>query len=113
MPRHPFHIVDIRPWPLLVGLNGFSLAIGLVGWFHRGGLLGVVLSLVVICFVLCGWWRDVIRERTYLGRHTRYVSRGLRGGMVLFLLSEVIFFFGFFWSFFHRALRPASEVGCV
>lgn len=38
----------------------------------------------------------MVRERTYLGHHTSYVSRGLRMGMLLFILSEALFFFGFF-----------------
>ena len=54
-----------------------------------------------------------MRERTYLGHHTSYVSRGLRMGILLFILSEALFFFGFFWAFFHRSLRPTPEVGCV
>jgi len=59
------------------------------------------------------WWRDVVRESTYMGHHTSYVSRGLRMGMLLFILSEALFFFGFFWAFFHSSLSPRPEVGCV
>lgn len=33
--------------------------------------------------------------------------------MLLFLVSEGIFFFGLFWAFFHRALRPTPEIGCT
>jgi len=55
----------------------------------------------------------VIRERTFIGHHTSYVARGLRFGMVLFLVSEAMFFVTFFWGFFHRALRPAPEIGCT
>ena len=33
--------------------------------------------------------------------------------MLLFIGSEALFFAGFFWAFFHRALRPRPEVGCV
>lgn len=34
-----------------------------------------------------------------MGRHTSLVYRGLRIGMVIFILSEVFFFFTFFWSY--------------
>ena len=54
-----------------------------------------------------------MRESTYGGHHTSYVSRGLRFGILLFIGSEALFFAGFFWAFFHRALRPGLEVGCV
>lgn len=48
-----------------------------------------------------------------MGHHTSYVSRGLRAGILLFIISEALFFFGFFWAFFHSSLRPNPEVGCV
>ena len=57
------------------------------------------------------WWRDVIREGTYQGFHTGQVSVGLRWGIILFIVSEVFFFFAFFWAYFHRSLVPTFEVG--
>lgn len=33
-------------------------------------------------------------------------------GMILFITSEVMFFFAFFWSFFHFSLSPSVELGC-
>jgi heme/copper-type cytochrome/quinol oxidase subunit 3 len=41
------------------------------------------------------------------------VQAGMRMGMILFIASEVMFFFGFFWAFFHAALVPVQEIGCV
>jgi len=49
------------------------------------------------------WWRDVVREATYLGHHTKMVQLGLRYGMILFIVSEVMFFVAFFWAFFHSS----------
>jgi heme/copper-type cytochrome/quinol oxidase subunit 3 len=46
------------------------------------------------------WWRDVVREGTLEGYHTNIVQLGLRYGMILFIVSEVMFFFAFFWAFF-------------
>ena len=54
----------------------------------------------------------MIREGTYLGFHRGLVVRGLKIGIVLFILSEVMFFFGFFWAFFHSRLAPRVELGC-
>jgi len=59
------------------------------------------------------WWRDVIREGTFGGHHTKAVQNGLRFGMVLFIVSECLFFFAFFWAFFHSSLSPTIELGCV
>lgn len=113
MPRHPYHIVDPRPWPVIVGVNVFSVARGLVLWFHEKSMLLLLLGLFNLAVVSALWWRDVIREATYLGHHTTYVSRGLRIGMLLFIFSEALFFFGFFWAFFHSSIRPTPEIGCV
>jgi heme/copper-type cytochrome/quinol oxidase subunit 3 len=33
--------------------------------------------------------------------------------MVLFIISEIMFFFGFFWAFFHSALIPSIFIGAV
>lgn len=59
------------------------------------------------------WWRDVIREATYQGHHTLVVQKGLKIGMLWFIISEVCFFISFFWAFFHSALSPAVELGVV
>lgn len=54
------------------------------------------------------WWRDIILERTYLGRHTNLVVKTLRIGMALFILSEVFFFVRFFWAFFYAIIGEIS-----
>ncbi len=113
MIRHPFHLVELRPWPLTGSIGAFAITIGLTAWFHGHGLSCLKIGLIVTALTIIQWWRDVIREGTFLGHHTSYVTKGLRWGMILFILSEVIFFFAFFWAFFHRRLAPTPELGCV
>lgn len=112
---HPYHLVDASPWPLIASIGALGLTSGGVMYMHRyeNGELLASLSLILILLVMVVWWRDVIREGTYLGLHTLVVQRGLRMGMILFILTEVVFFFSFFWSFFHSALVPAVEIGSV
>ncbi len=112
MTRLPFHLVEIRPWPVLAGIRAFSLAIGLTRWFHGHGIKILFLSVILIVLCMFQWWRDIIREGTFIGHHTSYVTRGLRYGIILFITSEVIFFFAFFWAFFHSSLSPTPELGC-
>jgi heme/copper-type cytochrome/quinol oxidase subunit 3 len=38
----------------------------------------------------------VVREATFEGHHTKAVQTGIRYGMILFIVSEVMFFFAFF-----------------
>jgi cytochrome c oxidase subunit 3 len=113
--RHSYHLVDLSPWPLLSSLNAVGLTVGLVMYMHRiiwGGWL-VLASLLCLVAVMGLWWRDVIRESTYLGYHTKKVQQGLKYGVILFIVSEVMFFFAFFWAFFHSSLAPTIEIGSV
>lgn len=113
--RHPFHLVDPSPWPFVASLSAFCCVIGLTMYMHvfiNGvyvffmGLLGLILTMFV-------WWRDITRESTFEGHHTGSVQRGLRYGVILFIVSEVLFFFAFFWAFFHSSIAPSVEVGFV
>ena len=45
------------------------------------------------------------------GYHTLPVQRGLRIGFWLFLISEAMLFFSFFWAFFHFKLNPSATIG--
>lgn len=76
--KHPFHLVDIRPWPLTSSLGAFLLARGLVKWFifFSADLLVIGLARVLISIVQ--WWRDVVREGTFQGLHTGKVRVGLQ-----------------------------------
>lgn len=112
MPRQPFHLVDFSPWPLTSAIRAFLIAIGLTSWFHGYGIYCLIIGLFVATISIIQWWRDVVREATFLGCHTSYVVNGLRWGIILFILSEVCFFFAFFWAFFHRSLAPTPELGC-
>jgi heme/copper-type cytochrome/quinol oxidase subunit 3 len=72
----------------------------------EGTLTGLTLFLVTIF----AWFTAIVRESA-LGDHTKTVQKGLRLGMLLFILSEVMLFFAFFWAFFHFSLVPAISVG--
>ena len=85
MPRHPFHIVDPSPWPILAALSAFAVAAGFIRLFHDKDCRLLIWGIGSLLHVSALWWRDVIRESTFIGHHTSYVARGLRLGMALFL----------------------------
>nr|UOU85370.1 cytochrome c oxidase subunit III [Theodoxus fluviatilis] len=109
--RNPFHLVEFSPWPLTGSVGALFLTVGLAGWFHGYSLFTMVLGLVLVALTMLQWWRDVIREGTFQGFHTGKVAKGLRWGMILFIVSEVCFFFAFFWAYFHSSLAPTPELG--
>jgi|TARA_B110000971_G_C20015274_1_gene503609 cytochrome c oxidase subunit 3 len=113
--RHGFHLVDPSPWPLVCSGSVLSTAVGAVMYFHSysGGGLILTTGLVMTTFGMSIWWRDIVRESTYEGHHTNVVQLGLRYGMLLFIASEVMFFFAFFWAFFSASLNPTVEIGAI
>nr|YP_010506516.1 cytochrome c oxidase subunit III [Korinchia angustiabdomena]QGW56726.1 cytochrome c oxidase subunit III [Korinchia angustiabdomena]UXF58234.1 cytochrome c oxidase subunit III [Korinchia angustiabdomena] len=109
--NHPFHLVDYSPWPLTSAIGTMTLVSGMVKWFHQYNMSLILLGTTITILTVYQWWRDVSRESTYQGLHTLPVTTGLRWGMILFILSEVLFFSSFFWAFFHSSLSPAIELG--
>jgi cytochrome c oxidase subunit 3 len=112
---HSYHLVDPSPWPLVAAFGAFMLTSGLVLYMHRfnGGFNLFLTGFITILFVMYAWWRDIVREATFEDTHTVTVQKGLRLGMVLFIASEVMFFFAFFWAFFHSSIAPSQGIGGV
>nr|AXS66575.1 cytochrome c oxidase subunit 3 [Tenebrionoidea sp. 17 KM-2017] len=109
--NHPYHLVDVSPWPILGSLAALTMMTGIVKWFHMFKTDLLLTGMIIILLVMFQWWRDVTREGTFQGHHTFIVTMGLRWGMILFITSEVFFFISFFWGFFHNSLAPAVEIG--
>jgi cytochrome c oxidase subunit 3 len=113
--KHSFHLVDPSPWPLISAFSALLFTFGTVMYMHGyvGGTFLWQFGFFMILFMMYCWWRDVVRESTIEGQHTRSVQSGLKMGMLLFILSEVMFFFAFFWAFFHSSFNPSPAIGGV
>ena len=109
------HLVTPSPWPILTAFSTFSLLVSMTNFMHgyMYSIRFVLSSLVLVVTTMSAWFRDIVRESTFEGNHTNKVQLGLRLGMILFIVSEVMFFFAFFWAFFHSSLSPAVALGGV
>jgi cytochrome c oxidase subunit 3 len=103
--NHDYHILPPSIWPLLAALGAFTMLFGAVMWMQGitqwmffGGVLLVVYSMF-------GWWSAMVAEGQG-SDHTPVVRIGLRYGFILFIMSEVMFFSAWFWSFFKHAMYP-------
>jgi cytochrome c oxidase subunit 3 len=112
---HSYHLVDPSPWPLIASFGGFMVTSGLVLYMHKfiGGWKLLFTGFLLILFVCYAWWRDIIREATFEEQHSISVQNVLKLGMILFIVSEVMFFFAFFWAFFHSSIAPTYNIGGV
>ena len=121
---HPYHLVDPSPWPVVGAAGAFILVLGavlfmdpdtlgegLAGAFEPLGLWLVAPGMLLVIYTMYAWWKDVVREATFEGRHTPVVQIGHRYGMALFIASEVMFFVAFLWAFFNASLFPTEAVG--
>nr|AOY39133.1 cytochrome c oxidase subunit 3 [Stenotrachelus aeneus] len=109
--NHPFHLVDISPWPILAALSALMVMFGIIKWFHFYEMNLFYLAFISMILNMYQWWRDISREGTFQGHHTLIVTQGLRWGMILFITSEIFFFASFFWGFLHNTLTPGIEIG--
>nr|QKW88333.1 cytochrome c oxidase subunit III [Trichagalma acutissimae] len=111
--NHPYHIVTISPWPLLTSLSMFIMMVGSIKMFNYTSLFLMTLGFYNIILCSIQWWRDIIRESTFQGLHNMKIYKMLSLGMVLFILSELLFFISLFWAYFHSALSPNIEIGNI
>ena len=107
--KHPYHLPDPSPWPIIASLGGFLIVFGIILAAHYHSYLMLIAGTLLTLGTAFMWWRDVIKEARTPGAHSAIVRLGLRYGMVLFIGSEVMFFSGFFWAYFNFLLYPETQ----
>jgi cytochrome c oxidase subunit 3 len=107
--HHDYHLVKPSPWPLVGSFFSVLLTMGIVSGLKgvfgmpKGNWIMAIAGFVGILYTMFGWWADVVKESRG-GDHTPVVQIGLRYGMILFIMSEVMFFVAWFWVFFEMSL---------
>lgn len=115
---HNFHIVPFSLYPFYVAIAVLNVVLLLCELFHNNICSGFSLLvrfyfMYIVIRLILGWLDDIALESLQPGNHTDKVRTGLRLGMVLFIVTEVMFFFSFFWSYFHSALSPSIMIGSL
>ena len=61
--NHPYHLVDISPWPLVGAISALVLAVGAIMYMHEidNGIV-LIIGFLMSLGTMAIWWRDVIRE---------------------------------------------------
>lgn len=108
---HYIFVFPVRPWPLLASFNSFVLLFSMILFLKFGASLGFLIVMVNISFCSFCWWLFYRSEFNFEGQNSFNLESGLKSSMLLFISSEVFFFFSFFWSYFHFFLSPTIEIG--
>ena len=105
--NHQYHILPPDIWPLIGAIAAVTFTSGMVLYMHdlpnHWLVLGLGIAGLIATFF--AWFSNVVRE-AQAGDHTPIVQLHLRYGMILFIASEVMFFVGWFWSWFDFSLFP-------
>jgi len=107
--NHDYHILQPSIWPFVGAVAGFAMLFGAVLWMHDITPWLFAAGLVGVLYTMYAWWAEVVHEGE-TGDHTPVVQIGLRYGFILFIMSEVMFFSAWFWSFFKHALYPMGPL---
>lgn len=108
---HPYHLVDVSPWPILMSFALLSGALSLVNWLTLGTNNKIINSIIKqnLFLILINWLKDCVREAK-AGYHTSKVQDGLMLGFIIFLITEVMLFVSFFWAMLHSSLSISTEL---
>ena len=105
--NHDYQILPPSIWPFIGALGAFIMLFGAVLAMHQMGPWMFLIGVLMVLYVMFGWWSDVVREGN-TGEHTPVVRISLRYGFIMFIMSEVMFFAAWFWTFFKHALYPGG-----
>ena len=118
--KHHFHLVDLSQLPSVTAFAVMLFILNIVFYLHFGGIFSTRpldhlmfhVSWFSFSLALFAWFLVVLKESKE-GYHTIFVRKGLKYGMLFFIVSEIMFFFAFFWAFFHVSLAPSIAVGGI
>lgn len=111
--KHPFQIIDPSPWPLVCAMGTLLLTLGAVLAMHKKDYIVLIFGALMVVGSAIGWWRDMIHEGADKKVYTKEVKNGLKIGMIIFIVTEIMFFVSFFWAYFNASLDPSAVIGSV
>lgn len=107
---HTYHIVNPVSWSLTGALSVLLITSGLIIWFHFNSTTLLMLGLTTNMLTIYQWWQDMILESPFKDIISQHSKRPSRYGTIIFIISKVLFFTGFFWALYHSSLAPTAEL---
>ena len=97
-----YYIPHGSHWPIIGSIGLFTTLASAALWLEDVALGRYLfpVGLLIILFMMFGWFGTVIRE-SEAGTYNHQVDRSFRWGMTWFIFSEVMFFAAFFGALFY------------
>ena len=107
-----YYLPEPSHWPILGSIGLFSIFAGSAIWLNGSSAGGLIIGfgIAVFLYMLFGWFGTVIRE-SVAGTYNQQVDVSFRWGMFWFILSEVMFFAGFFGALFYARVLSVQWLG--
>lgn len=107
-----YYVPHGTQWPIIGSIGLFITMFGAGTWLEgmAFGKILFVIGLLVVLFMMFGWFGTVIRE-SESGVYNAQVDRSFRWGMSWFIFSEVMFFGAFFGALFFARMFVQPWLG--
>nr|YP_005267059.1 cytochrome c oxidase subunit III [Paratapes textilis]AEH99635.1 cytochrome c oxidase subunit III [Paratapes textilis] len=114
MARTGLTVLPSSPWPIFVSMGVLGVVSSFICAVHGGmtfmSLLMAEASWVFLLGSVFGWWKDMLYEGNLKGFYTSRMKQNLWWGFIMFVTSEVFFFFSFFVSWFYLGVGEKSQI---
>jgi len=114
---HPYHLVNPSVLPITLSFGFFTVIQNILNsiwsnvWYSNFiCTLGHIGMISIFFSIILTWLLEVFSEEQS-GAHTIEVQKGFQYAIILFILSELMLFFSFFWAYFHFNLNSNSNIG--
>lgn len=111
LPNHYYNHVDFTTCPMYLSLSIYCMLLYVV---LTANYLDYYLDYLYYSFIFVfiyaqSWVHDLTTESMKMGQYTKKVYGTLLTGFCLFVLTEFLIFFGFFWALFDRFFNISSS----
>lgn len=112
---NPFYTPKMTSYGVLICYLTYKILSGTVIYLHTGvfSLFALKWCVYWLAFVLIRWTVKLRRSTYSHVYYTKVVKQNLILGMSLFIISEIMVFFGLFWAYMHSSVNPSFAIGGV
>nr|YP_918967.1 cytochrome c oxidase subunit III [Romanomermis nielseni]ABL73786.1 cytochrome c oxidase subunit III [Romanomermis nielseni] len=98
-------------WPLFMSVILFFCFLSVINYFCFLSVINLLMSFIFMLILMLMWFMNLYYEAKFLGSINLLMQMTLKMGMIFFIMSEIMFFFSFFWSYFHFMFLHSGEFG--